>query len=769
MRKQRAFVVLASIVGVASAQTMVDLRTQSKSVDFSGANTTKPFKSGTALPATCGVGETFFKTNAPAGSNLYGCTATNSWSLLSAGTMAGDVTGTPNANVVGQIQGRAVSTTAPASGQSLVWNNNTWTPQTVTGVPGPAGPTGPSGPQGPAGPQGATGPQGLTGLTGAIGPQGAPGAQGPTGPQGPAGSQGPPGLAGATGPQGAPGPQGATGPQGPAGTNGAIARVQSSGTNLPVQPTLNFTGGGCSDDPANNRTNCTGGAGISGLNIAINGTTQGAQATLNFNSGTGIVQSCTNNIGASRMDCTPSVNSALIPTHDTVHNNENYQVSSNGTTAMTTTSQGKALPAYQAGQCWDVVTDTSNPTSLNIDSLGALTLKLQDGATSPYSGTVLSNRFFKLCYNGTSFFVANTNAQPTGKFLVGDANSNPQPDPALDDGVTAANTLTYSGLGGINSTHGLSAGSVSVPPPTNWLTGGGGIASVADGSCTVGSIPNGVSGLCDKSGLPYWTSQATGNNYQALASNTTSNAGYVLHGTTIAGIGTYSAIALSDLPSQPADSMLMNATGGSAAPAAVAMPTCTSGANLYNTSTHSWSCVATGGGGSVAGPFAPMSWIAGVGGTGTDGAPLPTGTGMMFQQFRLPAGGTWNTLALAVATAQPGSHALVGIYSSPCGSGTTLLKQVTVDSTATGTRSAAISGGLTLAAGAYWVGVASDTASVSLTGLTVGASVYAMGNSGSTPMFASGNTGQAGGTLPANCGTLSASSAHAPFYGMLLP
>ena len=36
-----------------AAQTQVDLRTQSKGVDFTAAQSTKPFKSGGALPATC--------------------------------------------------------------------------------------------------------------------------------------------------------------------------------------------------------------------------------------------------------------------------------------------------------------------------------------------------------------------------------------------------------------------------------------------------------------------------------------------------------------------------------------------------------------------------------------------------------------------------------------------------------------------------------------------------------------------------------------------
>jgi hypothetical protein len=62
-----------------AAQTQVDLKTQTKNVDFTAAPTTKPVKAGTALPATCGAGELFFKTNAAPGGNLYLCTAANTW------------------------------------------------------------------------------------------------------------------------------------------------------------------------------------------------------------------------------------------------------------------------------------------------------------------------------------------------------------------------------------------------------------------------------------------------------------------------------------------------------------------------------------------------------------------------------------------------------------------------------------------------------------------------------------------------------------------
>src|SRR5579864_1644694 len=180
---------------VGYTQTLVDLRTQTKSVDFTAANTTKPFKSGTVVPSTCSVGETFFKTDALAGSNLYACTALNSWTLES-------------------------------------------------GSPGPAGATGATGPQGPTGPTGAN------------------------------------------------------------GANGAIASIQNAGVGVPVRSILNFTAGGCTDDSINGRTNCNG-AGISGLNIAINGITQGTQPTLNLISGNGIVEACANNTGSNRVDCIP--------------------------------------------------------------------------------------------------------------------------------------------------------------------------------------------------------------------------------------------------------------------------------------------------------------------------------------------------------------------------------------------------------------------------------------------------------------------------------
>jgi len=67
----------------ALAQTQVDLRTQSKSVDFTGASLTKPARSGASLPGTCSAGEMFFLNGV-----LYSCTANNVWTRL--GTVSGN-------------------------------------------------------------------------------------------------------------------------------------------------------------------------------------------------------------------------------------------------------------------------------------------------------------------------------------------------------------------------------------------------------------------------------------------------------------------------------------------------------------------------------------------------------------------------------------------------------------------------------------------------------------------------------------------------------
>lgn len=73
--------VLLIAAALGFAQTQVDLRTQSKDVDFSSFVSTRPLQTGTLIPATCQVGQMFFKSDAGAGQNLYACTAPNVWTV----------------------------------------------------------------------------------------------------------------------------------------------------------------------------------------------------------------------------------------------------------------------------------------------------------------------------------------------------------------------------------------------------------------------------------------------------------------------------------------------------------------------------------------------------------------------------------------------------------------------------------------------------------------------------------------------------------------
>src|SRR5579862_6376948 len=75
----KAIVLLVAAAPFAGAQTEVNLTTQSRHVDFSGASSTKPSKVSPTIPSICSTGEIFFDTSAAAGQNLYLCTAPNTW------------------------------------------------------------------------------------------------------------------------------------------------------------------------------------------------------------------------------------------------------------------------------------------------------------------------------------------------------------------------------------------------------------------------------------------------------------------------------------------------------------------------------------------------------------------------------------------------------------------------------------------------------------------------------------------------------------------
>jgi hypothetical protein len=117
----------------------------------------------------------------------------------------------------------------------------------------------------------------------------------------------------------------------------------------------------------------------------------GTRAKLNLESGAGILQICRDEGAANnRITCAPSYNSAVISTHDSAHNNENYCFSTNGTAQYTCRMPYKGLTAYQAGMAFVLVADASCTAacSVNIDGLGSVNIKKSDGTSDPGGGIV---------------------------------------------------------------------------------------------------------------------------------------------------------------------------------------------------------------------------------------------------------------------------------------------------------------------------------------------------------------------------------------------
>lgn len=105
--------------------TQINLATQGKNIDFTSAPFTRPLKTGTALPSTCSPGDLFFKTDAVAGQNLYGCPATNTWILQATSAPAG--LGDPGSNGIVVRTGVNTTSSVAAPAGAIVGTSATQT------------------------------------------------------------------------------------------------------------------------------------------------------------------------------------------------------------------------------------------------------------------------------------------------------------------------------------------------------------------------------------------------------------------------------------------------------------------------------------------------------------------------------------------------------------------------------------------------------------------------------------------------------------------
>ncbi|MGP0071154.1 MAG: hypothetical protein ACLPWF_04380 [Bryobacteraceae bacterium] len=178
----------------------------------------------------------------------------------------------------------------------------------------------------------------------------------------------------------------------------------------------------------------------------------GTRRALNLQSGNGILETCSDEgAGNNRVTCTPSYNSALISTHDSVHNNENYCLSSNGTTQYACKLPFKAATAYQTGMTFVLVTDAtcSASCSLNIDTLGPVTIKRSDGTTDP-GGTLGAGEPQWVFYDGRVFRLMGGGTPHTGE----ESGGGGQRDVTARRFIASMETITYASTVTLETTAG---------------------------------------------------------------------------------------------------------------------------------------------------------------------------------------------------------------------------------------------------------------------------------------------------------------------------
>jgi hypothetical protein len=121
-----------------SQTTTINLGTQGRNADFSNQPFTRPVTVGASLPSSCQLGQLFFNSSAPAGSNLYGCTAVNVWTALASASGSGSGSGQGGTGVASFTPtsltfGNQVSGTGSAA-QAVIVSNPGTASVSITGI-----------------------------------------------------------------------------------------------------------------------------------------------------------------------------------------------------------------------------------------------------------------------------------------------------------------------------------------------------------------------------------------------------------------------------------------------------------------------------------------------------------------------------------------------------------------------------------------------------------------------------------------------------------
>ena len=176
--------------------------------------------------------------------------------------------------------------------------------------------------------------------------------------------------------------------------------------------------------------NCAASGGGGGsLAVSANGVLVGNEPGLNFNNGNGITQSCADNGGATRVDCTPVIDTGVVLTIPTAQADKPwYCKSTNGTLVGAYTcslAAAATLTAYNEGMWLVLVVDNPNSAAqptINVDSRGVKNIMLADGISQPPAGTIVAGQPYWIYYDNSVFRLPAIPATGTVTNVTGDAH-----------------------------------------------------------------------------------------------------------------------------------------------------------------------------------------------------------------------------------------------------------------------------------------------------------------------------------------------------------
>lgn len=120
------------------------------------------------------------------------------------------------------------------------------------------------------------------------------------------------------------------------------------------------------------------------INVQVGGKPVGSAATLNFESGNGIIQSCHPD-GGTRITCAADSDSAVVAHRGELHGAQNYCSSATGSASYACGLSSTAVAAYGIGMTFVLQVDVpcNSQCTLNVDNLGPVRITRSDGVTDP--------------------------------------------------------------------------------------------------------------------------------------------------------------------------------------------------------------------------------------------------------------------------------------------------------------------------------------------------------------------------------------------------